>query len=374
MLMARALKRHQSGNARIIPLLLRPVAWRESPLAAFSCIPFNYRPVTEWANQDAAFDECVRAIRRLIGRPTTSTLGSGSLGNDHLGQDRHPPGKQESGPIPANHYSQATANQNWQTLLRKVRSFWVEGMLNHSLHGAVPLALGLATLPDAIADPWDPLLQQPEATPRPQPAGTRITQVYDASGGELLILGAPGAGKTTLLLELARDLLERAESNQQHPIPVVFNLSSWAIKRQRLTNWLVEELNKRYQVPTKLAQTLVETDKILPLLDGLDEVAAKERTACIDAINTYRQEHGLLPMVVCSRKADYLAQTARVQLSTAVMVQPLSQEQVEAYLHNAGPQVGELNVAIHHDSDLQRLSTTPLMLSILSQAYQGTPL
>ena len=80
MLMARALKRHQSGNARIIPLLLRPVAWRESPLAAFSCIPFNYRPVTEWANQDAAFDECVRATRRLIGRPTTSTLGSGSLG------------------------------------------------------------------------------------------------------------------------------------------------------------------------------------------------------------------------------------------------------------------------------------------------------
>ena len=62
-------------------------------------------------------------------------------------------------------------------------------MLNHSLHGAVPLALGLATLPDAIANPWDPLLQQPEATPRPQPAGTRITQVYDASGGELLILG-----------------------------------------------------------------------------------------------------------------------------------------------------------------------------------------
>ena len=131
-------------------------------------------------------------------------------------------------------------------------------MLNHSLHGAAPLALGLAILPDVVANPWDPLLQQSETTPRPQPAGTRITQVYDASGGELLILGAPGAGKTTLLLELARDLLERAESNQQHPMPVVFNLSSWAIKRQRLTNWLVEELNKRYQVPSKLAQTLVE--------------------------------------------------------------------------------------------------------------------
>ena len=111
----------------------------------------------------------------------------------------------------------------------------------------------------------------------------------------------------------------------------------------------------------------MEADQILPLLDGLDEVAIKERTACIEAINTYRQEHGLLPLVVCSRSADYLAQTARVQLGTAVMVQPLSPKQVEAYLRSAGPQVEALSIAVHHDSDLQRLSATPLMLSILAR-------
>jgi len=43
-------------------------------------------------------------------------------------------------------------------------------------------------------------------------------QVYDEADGELLILGEPGAGKTTLLLELARDLLDRAQLDNTHPI------------------------------------------------------------------------------------------------------------------------------------------------------------
>ncbi len=55
-----------------------------------------------------------------------------------------------------------------------------------------------------------------------------ISQVFDAVGGELLILGAPGSGKTTMLLELTRDLLARARQDATHPLLVVFNLSSWA--------------------------------------------------------------------------------------------------------------------------------------------------
>ena len=190
----------------------------------------------------------------------------------------------------------------------------------------------------------------------------------------MLILGAPGAGKTTLLLELARDLLERAERDEQHPMPVVFNLSSWATKQQPLIDWLVEELNIRYSVSPKLAQAFLEADQILPLLDGLDEVAAKERTACIEAINTYRLEHSLQPPVVCSRSADYLAQTERLRLGSAVMAQPLTAQQVVGYLSNGGPQLAALRAALQLDPDLQTLATTPLMLNILILAYQGTPL
>ena len=102
-----------------------------------------------------------------------------------------------------------------------------------------------------------------------------------------------------MLLELLRDLLERAQDDAAHRIPVVFPLTTWAETRAPLAEWLVEELRKRYEAPSRLARAWVETEQIIPLLDGLDEVADDHRAACIDAINTYRQDenHWLLPLV-----------------------------------------------------------------------------
>jgi hypothetical protein len=282
------------------------------------------------------------------------------------------------GPVTQRHLaSQQTklsvAQRNRQALLRKVHSFWIEGVLSHSLHGAALMTLGLETQPDAVANPWHLVLQHPDTLPLPLPTGTRITQVYDDAEGELLILGAPGAGKTTLLLELTRDLLERAKQDEQFPMPIVFNLSSWAMKQQPLVDWLAEELNTKYQVPSKLAQALLSADQILPLLDGLDEVAPTARTACIEAINTYRREHGLHPLVVCSRQADYLAQSGRVLVRSAVTVQPLTQEQVDTYLAQGGEPLCALRVALHQDTALRELTSTPLMLSILTLTYHGKP-
>ncbi len=263
------------------------------------------------------------------------------------------------------------AQTNRQRLLRRVRSFWIEGVLSHSLHGAALLALGLEEQPDAVAHPWHLVVQQSETAPRPLPADTRITEIYDEADGELLILGAPGSGKTTLLLELARDLLNRAEQDEQHPMPVVFNLSSWAMKQRPLVEWLVEELVSKYQVPRSLGQALVDADQILPLLDGLDEVAPSSRTACLEAINTYRKSHGLLPLVVCCRQADYLVLSGRLLLRCAVTVQPLTHEQVDAYLAQGGEPLRALRLASQSDVGLRELTSTPLMLSILTLTYHS---
>jgi len=59
------------------------------------------------------------------------------------------------------------------------------------------------------------------------PPDTKIVDVFDEMGQNLLVLGEPGSGKTTMLLELARDTIARAEKDSDEPIPVVFNLSSW---------------------------------------------------------------------------------------------------------------------------------------------------
>ena len=197
------------------------------------------------------------------------------------------------------------------------------------MQGAALIALGLQEQLDALANPWHLVLHHPDTAPRSFPLGTRIPEVYDAANGQLLILGAPGSGKTTLMLELARDLLARAEQNAQQQMPVIFTLSSWAAKQQPLAEWMIEELINKYQVPHQLAHVWVETDQILPLLDGLDEVETLNRTKCIEAINTYHQEHAFLPLVVSSRSADYLQQTGRVRLTSAVTIQSLTQQQVE---------------------------------------------
>ncbi|MGH8902906.1 MAG: NACHT domain-containing protein [Egibacteraceae bacterium] len=105
--------------------------------------------------------------------------------------------------------------------------------------------------------------------------------MFDPLGGGLLILGAPGSGKTTALLELARDLLDHAAADQAKPIPVVFNLSSWAARRPPLAKWLADELRTRYAVARRIAQRWVAGGEMLPLLDGLDEVARPHRAGCV---------------------------------------------------------------------------------------------
>lgn len=104
-------------------------------------------------------------------------------------------------------------DRNRSRMLKKVRDFWVDGVLGHAMQEHVLLVPGLEHQPHAVAHPWSMVVQHPAQEPRLVPAQVRITTVFDDVGGELLILGAPGAGKTTVLLELARELLDRAEQD-----------------------------------------------------------------------------------------------------------------------------------------------------------------
>ena len=184
-------------------------------------------------------------------------------------------------------------------------------------------------------------------------------------------VGEPGAGKTTMLWELARELLQRASHDVHHPIPVIFNLSSWAERKPKFATWLSEELQKKYQIPRKIGQAWIAHHQLLPLLDGLDEVAQAQRSACIEAINAYRQEYGLAPMVVCSRKTEYFAQLERLLLQFAVVIQPLKMAQIDEYLALGKEQLEAVRHVLHTDPVLQELVKTPLMLNVLILAYHG---
>ena len=263
--------------------------------------------------------------------------------------------------------------QNRTRMLDRVQAIWIDGVLEPSVQGAAQIALELENKPSAVVTPLWSVLREFDKTGPLSSADASIMQVYDHATGEVLILGEPGAGKTTLLLELTRDLLERAHQDETFPIPVVFNLSSWGTSRQTFADWLIGELHTKYQIPRPLAISWITTDQVLPLLDGLDEVVAGSRGACVESINMYRRAHGLLPTVVCCRQADYLVLSTRLLLRTAVVVLPLTSQQIEFYLASRGKQLEPLRQTLRDDAELQVLASTPLMLNVLTIAYQGIP-
>ena len=257
-------------------------------------------------------------------------------------------------------------------MLHRLRYSYRE-LLAQSLQGAAWLELGLAHKPDAVWNATTLLLRQSSQPDRLLPPGTSIVQVYEEANHELLILGEPGVGKSTLLLQLAQHLVEQAEQDAARLLPVILPLSSWAVKRPLIQDWLGEQLSLIYDVPRQISREWVHQEQVLPLLDGLDEVEESARAACIAAINAYHREH-LLPLVVCSRVAEYESATVSEQLvlHSAAAVQLLTQEQIDASLIQAGKPLKALRSALRRNPTLRELASTPLMLSVLMLTYQGT--
>jgi len=282
-----------------------------------------------------------------------------------------------------------------QVLINKVRNYWIKGVLETSLHDRALIALGFEQRLDALSHPWS-LAWETTAQPRKTlPNSTRVVDLFDqlGQGGTLLILGEPGSGKTTTLLELCRDLLARLGDDPLRAIPVVLNLSTWRPNRNSaarryqanrsqgepvgeadktdIASWVRYELNAQYQVSKDLAQTWLRQQQLLLLLDGLDEVAPEQRDNCVQALNQFVRDHGSTGLVVCSRIQDYEALTERLQLQAAVFIRPLSQSKIRHYLDGAGQDLAAVHQALQTDPVLQELAQSPLMLNIITLAYQG---
>ena len=65
--MSRALERHDRGEARVIPVILRPCDWKETPFGRLMAVPEDGKPVLKHATLDDGFLEVAQAIRQVIG-------------------------------------------------------------------------------------------------------------------------------------------------------------------------------------------------------------------------------------------------------------------------------------------------------------------
>jgi TIR domain len=64
--MGRALERHAAGDLTIVPLILEPCDWEPTPLGQLKALPKDGKAMTEWPNQNTAFLDVVKELRRLV--------------------------------------------------------------------------------------------------------------------------------------------------------------------------------------------------------------------------------------------------------------------------------------------------------------------
>jgi hypothetical protein len=107
--------------------------------------------------------------------------------------------------------------------------------------------------------------------------------------------GAAGAGKTVLLSRLVVDLLDQIDRAPAGPlpagarVPVLLSLpacdlgdttnATSDLLTQRLDAWIIRRLVEDYQLRAGQAAALVGGGRILPVLDGLDEMDPAPATA-----------------------------------------------------------------------------------------------
>lgn len=261
-----------------------------------------------------------------------------------------------------------------QLLLQAVKDE-VEVRLQSSLHNVALINLGKQVQLEQIEHLWDVEIKTGGFQFELVSSETSILEIFERVdvAGKLLIRGKTGSGKTTTMLNLAKELIRRAEADTNYPIPVLFDLCSWKNLHQPITDWLLNELKLKYGVRKKLGKQLLDNKQLLPLLDGLDEVEPSLHESCVRKLNEWLQGTTQpLYLVVCSLWGDIRDSSQQdiwpLSLNGVIQLKPLTQEQIQQYLISLD--CTELCQMLEQDTNLLELVRTPFLLNITVLSYE----
>lgn len=201
--------------------------------------------------------------------------------------------------------------------------------------------------------------------------GVLVTQFQNLRRRRLVILGGPGAGKTTLAIQLLLEMLKSRQDDE--PVPVLLSLAGWDTRtHRRLPDWLAAQLAERYPVlrsgifGSDAPQALARRALVVPILDGLDELAGESQVAVLAALNAAFTEDDQL--IITCRTTEY-ADTVKAAgnvLTAAAVIQPdpLTPADAHAYLATCLPRTP--NDSWQTLLDVLRRGTTSPLASALS--------
>ncbi|UGT42238.1 hypothetical protein LTV02_02060 [Nocardia yamanashiensis] len=211
---------------------------------------------------------------------------------------------------------------------------------------------------------------------------TEVVAVYQRLRPQrLVITGAGGAGKTVLALELSLGLL--ASRAATDIVPVRISAPTWS-PDQSIDDWLARYLSGNYGLGPIAARTLVRARKILPVIDGVDEMDFDEpgfssRAArLLLALNGYQDLRGRAPVVITCRTEQLEAlEGVRVWLLDAATIEidPVSTMKAEAFLRDCVGDVGRwqpIFTKLHYQPTgaLATALSTPWRLALARTVYE----
>ncbi|MCZ0975777.1 helix-turn-helix domain-containing protein [Streptomyces albulus] len=164
-----------------------------------------------------------------------------------------------------------------------VAARWRREEEQRQVHDPYPLPVRWRPVAEELTDHWANIRRLPPGSaPAPLELGGQLDAIVNVyrriPSGRLVVLGRSGSGKTILAVRFALDHLKAR--GHADAVPVIFSIGSWDPTAITLRDWLAAQLRRDHPglaAPgpggTNLAEGLVETGRILPVLDGFDEIA-----------------------------------------------------------------------------------------------------
>lgn len=210
-----------------------------------------------------------------------------------------------------------------------------------------------------------------------------VTYFRELRPQRLVITGHAGAGKTVLAIELILGLLE--DWKPHDPVPVRISAAGWD-PRIGVHEWLIAHLVTAFKLREATARALVTAGRILPVIDGLDEMDREDRPAygsraaeALRVLNRYQDGRQKARLVLTCRTGHYDALTtgqiwardaARVELAD------VSADQASAFIEAAAgtDQMPRWQPVLHAvnipDHPLAGALATPWRLTLAVTVYQ----
>ena len=204
-------------------------------------------------------------------------------------------------------------------------------------------------------------------TPKNKPE-TKIERLEVLSGirkyldkGNVLLVGKPGSGKSTVLQRFRWELAREALEDGDRPIPVLVELRhDWSILEAICAAFRREKL----RVSAEQVDDLLLDDKLLLLLDGVNEVPSQKRR---QDLQQFRDGNSDTRMIFTTRD---LALGGFLGIEKQLEMCALTKPQMGEFVHKYSKH-GDLLLQQLGDR-LREIAETPLLLWMMCQVFEPT--